>query len=51
MGCRAHRRAREMQDELCDLFNYAELLGDEVMKVRVQLWCWDIWTELEEMGG
>jgi len=24
---------REMQGELCDLFNYAELLGDEVMKV------------------
>lgn len=28
---------REMQDELLDLFNYAELLGDEVMKARVQL--------------
>jgi hypothetical protein len=42
---------REMQDECLDLFNYAELLGDEVMKVRVQLWCRDTWTELEEMGG
>jgi hypothetical protein len=29
----------------------AELLGDEVMKVRIQLWCRDIWTELEQMGG
>ena len=42
---------REMQGELCDLYNYAELLGDEVMKVRVQLWCRDIWQELEDMGG
>jgi hypothetical protein len=41
---------REMQGELCDLFNYADLLGDEVMKVRIQLWCRDIWKELEDMG-
>jgi hypothetical protein len=41
---------REMQGELCDLFNYADLLGDEVMKVRIQLWCRDIWQELEDMG-
>jgi hypothetical protein len=47
----AHIDARcEMQDECLDLFNYAELLGDEVMKVRVQLWCRDVWTELEELG-
>jgi hypothetical protein len=31
-----------MQGELCDLFNYADLLADEVMKVRIQLWCRDI---------
>jgi hypothetical protein len=36
-----------MQDELCDLYNYADLLGDEVMKVRIQLWCRDIWQELD----
>lgn len=33
---------REMQGELLDLFNYAGLLDDEVMKVRIQLWCRDI---------
>jgi hypothetical protein len=42
---------REMQDELLDLYNYASLLDDEVMKVRVQLWCRDIWQELEDMGA
>lgn len=41
---------REMQGELCDLYNYADLLDDEVMKVRIQMWCRDIWTELEVMG-
>ena len=41
---------REMQGELCDLFNYADLLDDDVMKVHIQLWCRDIWQELEDMG-
>jgi phage terminase large subunit len=30
--------------------NYADLCPDEVMKVRIQLWCRDIWQELEDMG-
>jgi phage terminase large subunit len=30
--------------------NYADLCPDEVMKVRIQLWCQDIWQELEDMG-
>jgi hypothetical protein len=48
----AHIDARaEMQGELLDLYNYAELLGDDVLMVRVQLWCRDIWQELEDMGG
>jgi hypothetical protein len=41
---------REMQRELCDLYNYAELMGDEMMKVRIQMGCRDIWNELEDMG-
>jgi hypothetical protein len=40
----AHGDARcEAQDELLDLYWYADLLGDEVLKVRVQLWCRDNW--------
>jgi hypothetical protein len=50
LNVRAIDARREMQGELCDLYNYADLLGDEVMKVRVQLWCRDIWDELEDMG-
>jgi hypothetical protein len=47
-----HINARaEMQAELCDLYNYAELLGDEVLMTRVRLWCKDLWQELEDMGG
>lgn len=42
---------REMQGELCDLFNYADLLDDEVLKVRVQSWCKDIWQDLEDQGS
>jgi hypothetical protein len=41
----------EMQDELLDLYNYASLLDDEVLRVRVQLWCRDIWQELEDMDA
>lgn len=41
---------REAQDELCDLYWYADLFKDEVLKVRIQLWCRDIWTELEALG-
>ena len=43
---------REMQDECLDLFNYAELLGDEVRQGSASSSrCRDTWTELEEMGG
>lgn len=42
---------REMQDELLDLYNYASLLDDEVMTVRVHMWCRDLWQELEDMGA
>lgn len=46
-----HINARaEMQDELLDLYNYAELLGDNVLMARVRLWCRTIWQELEDMG-
>jgi hypothetical protein len=41
---------REAQGELCDLYWYADLLKDEVLKVRIHLWCRDIWQELEDMG-
>jgi hypothetical protein len=41
---------REAQDELLDLYWYADLLKDEVLKVRMQLWSRDIWQELEDMG-
>jgi hypothetical protein len=40
---------KELQDELCDAWHYADLLKDEVLKVRIQLWCRDIWTELEAL--
>lgn len=40
----------EMKGEILDLYNYASLLDDEVLKTRVQLWCRDIWQELEDMG-
>jgi hypothetical protein len=39
----------ELQDELCDAYWYADLLDDEVLKVRIQLWCRDIWAELEAL--
>lgn len=26
-----------------------EMCPDEVLKVRIQLWCSDIWTELEAL--
>lgn len=42
---------KEMQGELCDLYNYADLLSDEVLKVRIQLWCRDVWQELEDIGS
>lgn len=46
-----HINARkEMQGELCDLFNYSTLLQDEVLQVRIQAWCKDMWQELEDMG-
>jgi hypothetical protein len=38
------------EDELLDLYWYAELLGDEVLKVRMQLWCRDMSQELEDIG-
>lgn len=42
---------KELQDEFCNSFWYADLLDDEVLKVRIQLWCRDIWQELEDMGA
>jgi hypothetical protein len=42
---------REMQDEFLDAYNYASLLDDEVLRVRIQLWCRDMWQELEDMGA
>lgn len=33
---------REAQDELYDLYWYAELLGDDELKIRMQLWCRDL---------
>jgi hypothetical protein len=45
-----HVNARqELQDELLDAFNYSTLLNDEVLATRVQLWCRDIWTELQNL--
>jgi hypothetical protein len=40
---------RELQGELLDAYNYADLCPDEVLKVRIHLWCRDIWTELEAL--
>jgi hypothetical protein len=42
---------KEMQDELLDLYNYASLLDDEVLGVRVHLICRDLWQELKDMGA
>lgn len=41
---------RELQDELLDAYSYADLCPDEDFKKRVQLFCRDTWTELEDMG-
>jgi hypothetical protein len=30
--------SREAQDELCDLYWYADLFGDEVLMLRIQRW-------------
>jgi hypothetical protein len=44
---RNSRRAKELQEEFCDAYWCADLLKDEVLKVRIQLWCRDMWQELE----
>lgn len=40
---------REAQDELIDLYHYVSLSNDEVLTVRVQSWCKDLWHELEDL--
>jgi hypothetical protein len=42
---------KELQEEFCDAYWYADLLDDEVLKVRIQLWCRDMWQELEDVGS
>jgi len=37
---------KEMQDELCDLWNYSDLLEDEDLKREVQGWCKYMWKRL-----
>jgi hypothetical protein len=41
----------ELMDEVLDAWNYADLLDDEVLKVRIQSWCQTIWQELSDMGA
>jgi hypothetical protein len=41
----------EAMEECCDLYWYADLLPDEALKARIQLFCRDTWTELQERGA
>lgn len=42
---------REAQEELCDVYWVCGFVAREVLKMRIQLRCRDIWQELEDMGA